>query len=260
VLSCRTCPGDRSCTECDALALDTSHLTFLARAATRLERADLGRAEILFRLVQVTACWRPDRLVTADAVYEHEINPHGDGSRVLEVLGVGRIEEGADWSTLLGRAAGERADELTIAAARVHGDSKMDCALLGHSLAEADRRSVHLVTNDEDLLVSARRLLEHLRVTDRGPSDDFMASNSIDQMVWLLRCGAIDMDVMEGALLAEFDHVSEREMSTRKKEKKLDRLRGVARQIHIGLPDLDRPFDDSDLFAEFLGKVDEHGP
>lgn len=260
VLGCRTCPGDHSCTGCDAIAVDTSHLTFLARVARRLERADLQRGELLFRLVQVTGCWRSDRLVTAEVIYEHEVNPHGDESRVLDVLGVGFVEDGADWSALIGRTLGERADELTAAAARIHGDEQRDCALLGHSLAEADQRSVHLVTNDEALLISARQLLEHLRATDRGPTSGFMVIHSVDLMKRLLRCGAISMEVMEAALLAGWDEVSQRSMSERKRKKKLDRLAAVARQLHVNLPDPDHPFDDSDLFAEFLGKVDNHGP
>ena len=259
MLGCRTCPGDGSCTDCDAIALDTSHLTFLARAARQLESADLERGELLFRLVQVTACWSSDRLLTAEVVYEHEIDPHGDESRVLDVLGVGFDADGADWSVLIGRAKGERADELTVAATRIHGDKEMDCALLGQSLAEADRRSVRLVTNDEDLRVSGIRLLEHLRTTDRAPAADFMVIDSVALMTRLLACGAINTDVMEGALRAEWDHVIEREMGERKRKKKLDRLLRVARDVQVSLPDLDRPFDDSELFDIFLGKVDEHG-
>jgi len=60
--------------------------------------------------------------VTAEVVYEHEVNPHGDESRVLDELGVGFVTDGADWSALIGRTGGRRADELTVAAARIHGD------------------------------------------------------------------------------------------------------------------------------------------
>jgi hypothetical protein len=198
--------------------------------------------------------------VTAEVVYEHEVNPHGDESRVLDELGVGFVTDGADWSELIGRTGGERADELTVAAARIHGDGGRDCALLGHSLAEADQRSVHLVTNDEALLMSDRKLLEHLRLAGNGPTAGFMVIDSVDMSRRLFRCGAIDMKVMEAALLAEWDDVSQREMGAPKRKKKLDRLVGVARELQVSLPDPDRPFDDSDLFAEFLGKVDDNGP
>lgn len=259
MLGCQTCPGDGSCTECNAIAIDTSHLTFLARAAQRLERAELQRDELLFRLVQVTACFRADRLVTAEAMFDREIDPRGENSRVLGVLGVDVLEDGTDWSVLIARARRRRADELTLAAARIHqGD--MDCELLGHSLAEADERSVRLVTNDENLRVSAIKLLEHLRRTDRAPKADFMVIDSVDLMKRLVGCRAISMDVMEGALLAEWDHVSERDMDERKRRKKLDRLLRIAREVEIQLPDPDRPFDDSEIFDIFLDKADEHGP
>lgn len=87
-----------------------------------------------------------------------------------------------------------------------------------------------------------------------------MVIDSVDLMKRLLRCGAINMEVMEGALLAEWDEVSQRSMNERRRKKKLDRLEVVARELHVSLPDPDCPFDDSDLFAEFLGKVDDHGP
>ncbi len=174
MLGGRTCAGDGSCANCDAIALDTSHLTFLARIARRLEGPDLHRADLLFRLVRLTACWRLDRLVTVDAVYDHEINPHGeDGSRVLDELGYGLIDEDADWSKWIGRTTGDRAEELTAAAAVIHEDMGRDCELLGHALAAADLYAVHLVTNDEALLRSARKLIEHLRTTGRGPKADF---------------------------------------------------------------------------------------
>lgn len=262
VLDRRTCPGDGSCTECDTIAVDTSHLTFLARVARRLERADLSCEVLLFRLVQVTACWSPDRLVTAEAVYEREVNPHGDASKVLDELGVGLVSDDQDWSKLIGRAVGQRAAELTAVATRFHGgqEQEMDCTLLGHSLAEADQRPVHLVSNDEALLVSARQAVEHLRVTDRSPPSGFLAINSVELMRRMLGCGAINIEVMEGALLAEWDDVSQRHLGANKRKKKLDRLTTVARSLNVRLPDPDRPFDDSDLFAEFLGKVDEYGP
>jgi hypothetical protein len=160
---------------------------------------------------------------------------------------------------LIGRARGRRAGEFTLAAARIH-EGEMDCELLGHSLAEADERSVRLVTNDENLRVSAIRLLEHLRTTDRAPTADFMVIDSVDLMKRLVGCRAISMDVMEGALLAEWDHVSERDMDERKRKKKLDRLLRIAREVEIDLPDPDHPFDDSEIFDIFLGKADEHGP
>lgn len=259
MLGCRTCPGDGCCVQCDAIALDTSHLTFLARAAQRLERANLGRDVLLFRLVQATACWRADRLVTAEAVFEREINPHGQDSRVLTVLGGGAVPDGADWSRLIGRAAGPRAQELTIAASKVH-HGEMDCELLGHSLAEADARSVRLVTNDENLRVSAIKLSDHLRTTDRAPTAEFMVIDSVHLMRQLVACRAISREVMEGALLAEWNHVKERPMDERKRRKKLDRLESVARDLAVTLPDPDRPFDDSELFDIFLNKVDDHGP
>jgi hypothetical protein len=49
-------------------------------------------------------------------------------------------------------------------------------------------------------------------------------------------------------------------MNERKRKKELSRLETVARQLHVSPPDPDRPFDDSDLCAEFLGKVDDYGP
>jgi len=255
------CAGDASCADCNAIALDTSHLTFLARVARRLEGPDLRRAELLFRLVRVTACWRPDRLVTVAAVYDHEINPHGEGgSRVLDELCYGFVEDDADWSTLIGRTTGERAEELTAAAAAIHGHAGRDCELLGHTLATADLYAVHLVTNDEALLRSARRLVDHLRTIGRGPMADFKVINSVTLMADLLRCGAIDLDVMEAALLAEHEDVRARSMRTATRSRKLARLEEVARQSHVSLPDRDRPFDDSEIFQLFLGKVDDdHG-
>ena len=260
MLGCRTCPGDGCCTGCDAIALDTSHLTFLARIARRLESAELDRGELLFRLVQVTACFRSDRLVTAESVYQHEMDPHGDGSRVLDELGLGFVPDGADWSTLIGNAVGERASDLTATAMRIHRDQERDCILLGHAVASADERSAYLVTNDEALLVSGRQLIEHLRSTAQAPAADFMVIHSVDMMSRLLRCEAISMDVMEAALLAEWDDITGRPMNAKRRQKKLDRLRKSARLLNVNMPDPDRPFDDSDLFAEFLGKVDEHGP
>lgn len=259
MLGCQTCPGDGSCTECNTIAVDTSHLTFLARTARRLERADLQRDELFFRLVRVTACFREDRLVTAPAMFDHEINPHGEESRVADILGVSVVAGNADWLVLIGRASSRRAAEFTRAAARMHR-GEMDCELLGHSLAEADERSVRLVTNDENLRVSAIQLLEHLRKADRAPTGDFMVLDSVELMKRLVGCRAISMDVMEGALLAEWDHVTARQMEERKRKKKLDRLLRIAREVEVSLPDPDRPFDDSDIFDIFLGKVDEHGP
>ncbi len=260
MLGCRTCPGDGCCTGSDAIALDTSHLTFLARVARRLEHADRDRGVLFFRLVQVTACFRPDRLVTAEIVYRHEIDPHGDGSRVLDELGLGFVPDGADWSTLIGDAVGERALELAEAATRIHRDQERDCTLLGAALACADARSAYLVTNDEALLVSGRQLLEQLRSTNQAPATEFMVIDSVDMMSRLLRCAAISMDVMEAALVAEWDDVTGRSMNAKKRQKKLDRLRDTARRLNVSMPDPDRPFDDSDLFAEFLGKVDDNGP
>lgn len=261
MLGCRTCPGDGCCTGCDAIALDTSHLTFLARVARRLEHADLDRGELFFRLVNVTACFRPDRLVTAEMVYQCEIDPHGDdGSRVLDELGFGFVPDGADWSTLIGEAAGERAKDFTAAAMRIHRDQGRDCVLLGHALAVADERSAYLVTNDEALLVSGRRLIEHLRSTGQAPAADFVIVHSVDLMSSLVRCKAISVDVMEATLLAEWADATDRPMNAKRRRKKLERLRTAARQLNVNVPDGDRPFDDSDLFAEFLGRVDDHGP
>ncbi len=223
----------------------------------------MHRADLLFRLVRLTACWRLDRLVTVDAVYDHEINPHGeDGSRVLDELGYGLIDEDADWSKWIGRTTGDRAEELTAAAAVIHEDMGRDCELLGHALAAADLYAVHLVTNDEALLRSARKLIEHLRTTGRGPKADFNVINSVTLMADLLRCGAVDLDVMGASLLAEYEDVCERRMTEATRSRKLTRLEEVARQSHVSLPDRDpdRPFDDSEIFQIFLGKVDEdHG-
>lgn len=260
VLDCRTCPGDGSCTGCDAIALDTSHLTFLARVARRLERPGLHRGELLFRLVNVTACYRSDRLVTAEVVYEHEIDPGADtGSRVLDELGVGSLPDGADWCNLIGHATGQRAQHLTEAAMRIHRDQQRDCLLLGNALALADERSAYLVTNDEDLLVSGRRLIEHLRSTGDSPSSRFMVVHSVSLMSSLVRCEAISRDVMEAALHAEWADVTERSMNTRRRRKKQERLLAAARQLNVEMPNSDRPFDDSDLFADFLRRVDDHG-
>jgi hypothetical protein len=215
---------------------------------------------LLFRLVHVTACCRSDRLLTAEAMFDREIDPHAEsGSRVLDELGAGIVDDREDWSRLIGFAAGTRADDLTVRAKRIHQDEEMDCFLLGYSLAQADERSLLLVTNDEVLLISARGLLERLQTTDRAPTADFMVMHTVNLMRCLLQCGAISMDVMEGALLAEWEHVSQRCMGERKRKKKLDRLMDAARRLQVSLPDPDRPFDDSDLLAEFLGKVDDHG-
>lgn len=240
--------------------MDTSHLTLLARLACELEAGEFDRDDLLFRLVRLSACWSEDRLVTAPIMFEHEIDPSGDESRVMETLGADLSDE-FDWSRFIDRPEFSRAAEFEEVAIRIHGaDQARDCALLGHGLAAADLRSVRLVTNDERLRVSATRALDHLRKTGRAPTFEFMAIDSITMMRQLLVCGALSIDVFEAALLTEYKHLQERErLGDRTRTKKLDRLVGIARDLSVELPDPDMPIDDSDLWNLFLAKGGDDG-
>jgi hypothetical protein len=241
--------------------VDTSHVTLLARVARELEAGEFRRDELLFRLVRLSACWSEDRLMTAPIMFEHELDPRGDASRVMETLGADLGSDEVDWSCFIDRRELSRAAEFEEVAIRIHGaEQARDCALLGHGLAAADQRSVRLVTNDERLRSSAVRTLDHLRATGRAPALEFMAIDSINMMRHLLTCGAISVEVFEAALRTEFIHIQEREgLSERTRTKKLDRLTRIARELSVDLPDPDIPFDDSEIWNIFLGKVDDDG-
>ena len=74
VLDCRRCSVDRRCHR-GTLALDTSHFTYLARAALRMVAGDAAQAsDLLAELLRASSCWEPPKLWTTAMIESDQVD------------------------------------------------------------------------------------------------------------------------------------------------------------------------------------------
>lgn len=173
--------------------------------------------------------------MTAKDTFDHEIDPHGAVSQVLNELGTGLVEPDADWSNWID-VVGETpaSTRLAARASQIHRghNNERDCVLIGSAAGHADEGSAILVTNDEEMLKATRVLLDGLR-GEGTQIKGLVTLSSVDMVERLFDCGAIDMDAAYAAFDAEWKDVGTRRMGQERRDHKRQRLEELGRMLSV---------------------------
>lgn len=251
VLQKSTCSGDQSC--CHGLLLvDTSHLTFLARAALELEKTKGTHAHhVYFDLLRATSCWQQGRLMTTTVIFNDQIDPSSDDSRVLEVLGLPSPQDPI-WTDFLAVFDDDEAHAL-IDDRDIDAVGKHDCSLIGNGLVRSRESDTFLVTNDEDLIKWTVEKTRRVRKIDSTAAGNLIPLPSLHLCRSLVTCGAFPTEVMRACLSAEYADVHARPLVAHVRQRKLDRIRLVATELSLPQPGKTAKVDDEDVRRHFLG-------
>lgn len=199
--------------------LDASHVVYLARGALALGTGPDDAAECLTSALRATSCWEVGRMWTSAMILDEQVDPQ------LGQLGLAPPSD-SGWGEYLSTYS--LSNSAPMVAGGVGG--RHDDDLLNHVIEEALRQPTLLVTNDEDLFMSARR---------RFFNDDLVSlssENSTGMMIKLLRCGAVPGEFVEACLTAEYTNLEamrSRGMSPAKYERKRHRLEWAVQQLAL---------------------------
>jgi hypothetical protein len=231
--------------------VDTSHLSFLARAAQEVAaRVSDVDAEIVFmRLVRATACWRTDRLMTTSVVFDKEMDPASGDSRIGEYL---RVRSEDEWLEFIGVVDDAAAHDI-MDNRDVDTRGPGDCSLIGNGLVKSRSADAYLLTNDEGLIKYAYDKALHVHRHDPDMAGTLHTISSVHACARLHECGAISIEVAHAALVAEYQHTATRPMKAQLREKKLQRIRKVASTLALPENTFEEPkIDDEDIRRYFL--------
>lgn len=216
---CRTCAADQIC-HAGVVALDTSHVVYLARGALVLADGLEEAARCIAYALRATACWNIGRMWTTARMLNDQIE---------EQLGELNLTppSPAGWSEYL--LTYSPTTSLPVVAGDTGG--RHDAELLRHVMENASREPTLLVTNDEDLFEATRRWLfnHHLGC--------LASETSTGMMLKLLHCGAVPEEFVDACLTAEnsnLEHMrSTRGMSQAKYDRKRRRLERAMQQLAL---------------------------
>lgn len=215
---CRTCKGDQTC-HAGIVALDASHVIYLARGALALVDNHEEAGRTLVEALRATACWEVGRVWTTAMILDDQIDPQ------LGRLGL-QLPSDPAWSDYLSPFS----VNTTVSMDPGNRSGRHDADLLAHVAENASRQPTLLVTNDEHLLAAARRQFFN------GAVGALFSANSTSMMLTLLHCGAISDRFVEACLNAEYYNVAEMRahgMSDQKYEHKRRRLRQAGQQLAL---------------------------
>lgn len=260
MLESQSCSGDEGCC-LGVVFVDTSHVTFLARAARSLgAKVGLEPPRILYRLLRATACWKRGRLLTTQVAWDNQIDPDR-GSWVVDELRSGLRPEEEDWTEFLTITDQEPLDHVVRRVVAEGDIGEVDTSLAATALSYAYRANVHLLTNDEGLIRASTRAQDRCRSGDA----DFTGSLVIHPSPRLARvlhgCGALPTPIVEACLLAEYSELhrrmEEEQMSLTTFRRKTSRLEKIAADLRLPRLEEETPqLDDADIRRLLLGDDD----
>jgi hypothetical protein len=261
VLEHQSCAGDEECC-LGVVFVDTSHVTFLARAATSLgPKVGLEPPRILYRLLRATGCWKRGRLLTTQVAWDSQLDPDRASLVVDELRSALRPEE-EDWTEFLAIADQEPLDDV-VRRIMAEGDvGEIDTSLAATALSYAYRANVHLLTNDERLIGVSRRAQDRCRIADTEFTGSLVVHPSPGFARVLHACGAFPTPVVEACLLAEFSDLHRRmedgKMTLPTFRRKTSRLEKIAADLRLPTLEEETPqLDDADVRRLLLGDDDE---
>jgi hypothetical protein len=209
------CSLDRSCSyESDALAIDTSHVCLLVRAADRLAADEPTLSDRFQELLASHACAGNHRLVSSLTLLSHEremnLASADSAPRLYGQLPIGALDpiEGVDagpGDDLPAGLPGER--DRTLAAAAV-------------AVSNGAEQTVMVVTDDESFA-------DWIAEIAAGMSDIDVAllpASSVDLLGRMHACGSIGTPVVTAVGDAETAHLNVRVMDADLRQRKLARL------------------------------------
>lgn len=215
------------------MLVDTSHLTFLSRAAVLLAGESGEDVHDTFaELLHAVSCSRLDRIMTTEVVFHDQVDPQSSSSRVVQELG--GPGQRMTWGSLIG-TVDEFAAHGMILSQDIDVLGKHDCSLIGNSAVRSRLGTVFLVANDEQLLMYTTAKMRHLRKVDNSIGSVTPLS-SLHAAKAFFQCGAFSQGVMNACLTAEHRDVLSRPLTTSKREKKLARIRRVAAELVLPDP------------------------
>lgn len=232
------------------MLVDTSHLTFLGRAAVALgEQSGEEPAEWFLKLIRATACWREGRLVTTTVMFLEEMDPSSDDSQIAQL--VGPSGHSTDWTQFLDTIDDESAHDV-IDSRDLDAVGKNDCSLIGHAVVRSRETDSYIVTNDERLVSWVYEKIRRLRRSDSDALGNVLAVPSLIAGRDLVRCGALPLEAMQVCLAEEYADVHSRSLAHHKKAKKLSRIQKVSAELRLPEP-TGTKIDDEDVRRYFLG-------
>lgn len=208
------CSLDRRCSlYADGLALDTSHICVLARAAVALALGGSTVAEHFGQLLEAHRCAGQHRLVTSRTLCEDEMDladpdsiPRRFADLPVDALDAIECLDDQSVNTIEGTPNGLRGRDVTL----VHVADA--CSVGGHVL---------LVTDDEDLVDATLEMAT-------GLSDAQVAiwpQHSIVFLGGLHRCGALTLDTLIAVADAEETYAIDRWVDDELRHTKMIRIR-----------------------------------
>lgn len=212
------CALDRRCSfASEALAVDTSHVCVLVRAASLLACDEPTLAQRFQELLTSHTCGGSHRLMTSQALLsnDNEMNlasPHSALRRYGD-LPIGSLE-------LIEPVEGGNGNDLPLG---VPGDRDRTLVAAAVVVSDAEGGMVMVVTDDE-------ALADWVAEIAAGMSDadvDIWPASSIDLVDRMHECGAIGTPVVEAVSDAETTHLADCVLSLDLRQRKLARLSRV---------------------------------